>query len=163
MDEFYKVGIRIEGYWMGIFSRNLIVQNYYALDKKSCLEDMVEFLYKNDVIVSVDDFFKAIMERENLMTTGIGRNVAIPHARSNLVKEIHIAVYVLDNELEFDSVDGEDVKVIFMIAVPEDKKEEYMKVLSGISNFLRVDENREKLFNAKTKDDIYEMLKGIKI
>ena len=50
-----------------------------------------------------------------------------------------------------------------MIAVPEDKKEEYMKVLSGISNFLRVDENREKLFNAKTKDDIFEMLKGIKI
>ena len=70
---------------------------------------------------------------------------------------------MLDNELEFNSVDGEDVKVIFMIAVPEDKKEEYMKVLSGISNFLRVDENREKLFNAKTKNDIFEMLKGIKI
>lgn len=163
MDEFYKVVMCIESYCMRIFSRNLIVQNYYALDKKSCLEDMVEFLYKNEVIVSVDDFFKAIMERENLMTTGIGKNVAIPHARSNLVKEIHIAVYVLDNELEFDSVDGEDVKVIFMIAVPEDKKEEYMKVLSGISNFLRVDENREKLFKAKTKDGIFNILKGMKI
>ena len=148
---------------MGIFSRDLIVQNYYALDKKSCLEEMVEFLFKNGVIVSVDNFFKAIMERENLMTTGIGKNVAIPHARSNLVKEIHIAVYILDNELEFNSVDGEDVKVIFMIAVPENKKDEYMKVLSGISNFLRIDENREKLFKAKTKNDIFKILEGIKI
>ena len=163
MDEFYKVVMCIEGYCMGIFSRDLIVQDYYALDKKSCLEEMVEFLYKNKVIISADDFFKAIMERENLMTTGIGKNVAIPHARSNLVKEIHIAVYVLDNELEFNSVDGEDVKVIFMIAVPENKKDEYMKVLSGISNFLRIDENREKLFNAKTKNDIFKILEGIKI
>ncbi|NQT65310.1 MAG: PTS sugar transporter subunit IIA [FCB group bacterium] len=148
---------------MGIFSHDLIVLNYYALDKKSCLEDMVEFLYKNDVIVSADNFFKAIMEREKLMTTGIGRKVAIPHARSPIVKEIHIAVYVLDNELEFNSVDGEDVKVIFMLAVPEAKKDEYMKVLSGISNFLRVDGNREKLFNAKTKDEIFEILEGIKV
>ncbi len=148
---------------MSIFSRDLIVLNYYALDKKSCLEEMVEFLYKNEVIVSVDDFFKAIMERENLMTTGIGRKVAIPHARSDIVKEMNIAVYVLDNELEFNSVDGEAVKVIFMIAVPENKKDEYMKVLSGISNFLRVDEKREKLFNAKTKDEIFKILEGIKI
>ena len=163
MGEFLKAVICIEGYCMGIFSRDLIVQNYYALDKKSCLEEIVEFLYENEVIVSADDFFKAIMERENLMTTGIGRKIAIPHARSNLVKEINIAVYVLDNELEFNSVDGEAVKVIFMIAVPEDKKEEYMKILSGISNFLRVDENREMLFNAKTKNEIFEILEGIKI
>ena len=158
-----KVVICKEGYFMRIFSRDLIVLNYYALDKKSCLEEMVEFLYKNEVIVSVDDFFKAIMERENLMTTGIGRKVAIPHARSNIVKGMNIAVYVLDNELEFNSVDGEAVKVIFMIAVPENKKDEYMKVLSGISNFLRVDEKREKLFNAKTKDEIFKILEGIKI
>jgi mannitol/fructose-specific phosphotransferase system IIA component (Ntr-type) len=79
------------------------------------------------------------------------------------VKEINIAVYVLDNELEFNSVDDENVKVIFMIAVPENKKEEYMKVLSGISNFLRVDENREVLFNAKSKDELFEILEEIKI
>ena len=148
---------------MGIFSRDLIVQNYYALDKKSCLEDMVEFLFKNEIIVSADAFFKLIMERENLMTTGIGKNVAIPHARSNLVKEMKLVVYVLDNELEFNSVDDEAVKVIFMIAIPENKKDEYMKVLGGISNFLRVDENREKIFNANTKDEIFEILERVKV
>ena len=70
---------------------------------------------------------------------------------------------MLDNELEFNSVDGEAVKVIFMIAVPENKKDEYMKVLSGISNFLRIDENREKLFIAKTKDELFGILEEIKI
>jgi len=148
---------------MGIFSRNLIVHNYYALDKKSCLEEMVEFLFKNEIIDSIDDFFEAIMKRENLMSTGIGKKLAIPHARSKIVKKLKIAVYVLDNELEYNSIDGEAVKVIFMIAVPEDKKEEYIKVLSGISNFLRIDENREMLFNAKTEDKIFNILKGINI
>jgi len=148
---------------MGIFTQDLIVQNYYAIDKKSCLEEMVEFLFEKGVISSSEDFFKAIMERENLMSTGIGRNVAIPHARSDLVKEIKIAVYVLDNELDFNSVDDEAVKVIFMIAVPEEKKNEYMKLLSNISNFLRSDENREKLFSAKTKEELLKILEEIKI
>jgi mannitol/fructose-specific phosphotransferase system IIA component (Ntr-type) len=103
------------------------------------------------------------MKRENLMSTGIGKKLAIPHARSKIVKKLKIAVYVLDNELEYNSIDGEAVKVIFMIAVPEDKKEEYMKVLSVISNFLRIDENREMLFNAKTEDKIFNILKGINI
>lgn len=148
---------------MGIFSRDLIVQNYYAIDKKSCLEEMVEFLYENGIVHSAENFFKAIMERENLMTTGIGRKVAIPHARSHFVKEIKIAVYVLDNELEFNSVDDEAVKVIFMIAVPEEKKEEYMQILSSISNFLRKDENRDKLFSADTQEELFAILEEIEI
>lgn len=163
MEELLEVINGLKRVFMGIFSKDLIVQNYYAIDKKSCLEEMAEFLFEQGVILSSENFFKAIMERENLMSTGIGKNIAIPHARSDLVREIKIAVYVLDNELEFDSADDESVKVLFMIAVPEERKNEYMNILSSISNFLRMDENRNKLFGANTKEELFDILEEIEI
>jgi len=146
---------------MGIFSLNLIKLKYYALDKKSLLSEMVEFLYENSVINSYKEFFQSIMERENLMSTGIGKGVAIPHARSNIVTDFKIAIFILDNELDFDAIDDIPVKIIFMIAVPERMKKEYMKFLSLISNFFQNKENRNNLLKSQTKEEIINILKGI--
>ena len=146
---------------MKLFSPDLIKLNYYALDKKSCLSEMVEFLYEKKVILSPEKFMNEILEREKLMSTGIGRKIAIPHARSMAVKELKIGVYLLDNELDFNSIDGEPVKIIFMIAVPEMMKDEYMKVLSSISNFFRNEENRKRLLTCSSPEKVYELLKGI--
>ena len=146
---------------MEIFSPDLIKLKYYALDKKSCISEMAEFLFEKGVTNSLDIFLGEIMERENLMSTGIGKNVAIPHARSKAVNELKIAVYLLDNELDFNSIDNEPVKVVFMIAVPENMKNEYMKVLSGISNFFKIEGNREKLLACSSEKDVYNILEGI--
>ena len=143
---------------MDIFSIDLIKINYYALDKKSCIQEMAEFLFEKGVITSLDTFLEAIFERENLMSTGIGRGVAIPHARSSVVTKLKIALYTLENELEYNSIDGEPVKIIFMIAVPESMKQEYMKVLSLISNFCKEEENRKKLINSKSEKEAMEIL-----
>ena len=161
MEEFKRTFKKLERRFMKIFSPDLIKLNYYALDKKSCLSDMVEFLHKKDVISSMEKFLNEILERENLMSTGIGRKIAIPHARSKAVKELKIGVYLLDNELDFNSIDGEQVKIIFMIAVPEMMKDEYMKILSSISNFSREEENRRRLLASSSPEEVYELLKGI--
>ena len=113
---------------MKIFSKDLIKLNYYALDKKSCLEEMVEFLFENEIIFSRERFLDSILTREKIMSTGIGKKLAIPHARSEAVKELTIAVYLLQNELEFNAIDDEPVKIILMIAVPQNMKEKYMLV-----------------------------------
>ena len=143
---------------MDIFSIDLIKINYYALDKKSCIQEMAEFLFEKGVITSLDAFLEAIFERENLMSTGIGRGIVIPHARSSVVSKLKIALYTLENELEYKSIDGEPVKIIFMIAVPESMKQEYMKVLSLISNFCKEEENREKLIHSKSEKETMEIL-----
>ena len=161
MEEFERTFFRLERRFMKIFSPELIKLNYYALDKKSCLSEMVEFLHEKGVILSPENFLNDILERENLMSTGIGRKVAIPHARSMAVKELKIGVYLLDNELDFNSIDNESVKVIFMIAVPEMMKNEYMQVLSSISNFFRNEDNRMRLLACSSAEEVYELLKGI--
>ena len=147
--------------FMRIFSKDLIKINYYALDKKSCLSEMTEFLFEKGVVNSQIAFLARILDRESLMSTGIGRKIAIPHARSEAVAQLKIAVYLLDNELEFDSIDGEPVKIIFMIAVPEEMKDMYMRVLSIISNFFRDDEKRGKMLSCETIDELCKMLKEI--
>ncbi|KQC10897.1 MAG: hypothetical protein APR54_11540 [Candidatus Cloacimonas sp. SDB] len=146
---------------MKIFSPDLIQIGYYGLDKKSCLQEMVDFIYKKGIISASDSFFKLIYEREEIMSTGIGRNIAIPHARSRLVREFKISVFILKNAIDFNSLDGELVKIIFLIAVPEDMKQEYMKVLSLLSNFCREAENRDKLINSNSAEEAYEYLRGI--
>jgi fructose-specific phosphotransferase system IIA component len=149
--------------YMELFKEDLIKINYFALDKKSCLSEMVEYLAEKGVINSYEDFFRAIMERENIMSTGIGKGIAIPHARHKVVNEFRILVYMLDNELDFEAIDEQPVKLIFMIAVPEEKKEDYMKVLSSLSNFLRVENNRKKLLNSTDKNELLKILKEIEL
>lgn len=146
---------------MGIFSPDLIKLNYYGLDKKSCLQDIVDFAAEKGIITSSDDFFKLIYEREKIMSTGIGRNVAIPHARSEFVKELKVCLFILGNGIDYNSLDGEPVKLIFLIAVPENMKEMYMKLLSQLSNFCRETENRTKLINSLNAVEAYNHLKGI--
>ncbi len=146
---------------MKIFRQELIQIGYYAFDKKSCLFEMCELLEKNDCITSANDFFNVIMEREKLMSTGIGRKVAIPHARTDYAKELTIAVYLLDNELEFSAIDGVPVRIIFMVAVPEQGKDIYMKVLSAISNFFRKPEMCESILNCRSSEEMLKILEGI--
>ncbi|MCF7792644.1 MAG: PTS sugar transporter subunit IIA [Candidatus Cloacimonetes bacterium] len=146
---------------MKIFDENLIEMGHYALDKKSCLYEMAELLEKRQIISSADDFFDVIMEREKLMSTGIGRKVAIPHARTEVALKLKIAVYLLDNELEYGAIDGESVKIIFMVAVPDSMKEIYMKVLSAISNFFRNEEKRQEILNCTSLEEMCKILKGI--
>lgn len=146
---------------MEIFTKNLIKVNYYALDKKSCLREIAEAMHKYGSVTDIKAFLDKIWEREKIMSTGIGHRIAIPHARSDAVESLQIAVYLLDNEIEFNSIDNKAVKIIFMIAVPKSMEEEYKKILSRISNFLRKEENRKKLLNCKNYECVYSNLKGL--
>ncbi len=135
--------------------------HYYALDKKSCLTEMTEFLHEKGIVDDQKKFLDAILAREKIVSTGIGRGIAIPHARSASVKQLSIAVFVLDNELEFDSVDNNPVRIIFMIVVPESMKKEYMQILSLISNYLKNDDNIKKMLNCDNEEQLYELLEDL--
>jgi len=148
---------------MESFSPELIKLNYFALDKKSCLTDMAEYLFEKGVISSLDEFFEVLMERESIMSTGIGRGVAIPHGRSASVNELKILVYILNNELEFDSIDESLVKIVFMIAVPDHMKQAYMKVLSQISNFCQREENLRDIFSCDTRQGVFDVLQRMNL
>lgn len=146
---------------MEIFSKGLIKTGYCALDKKSLIREMAEFLQRSGYLLELNPFLKSVFEREGLMSTGIGHGIAIPHARSSQAKSLKITVYLLKDKIEFDSIDESLVDIVFLIAVPDSLKDEYIRVLSAISNFCRDENNREKLRSCKTVDEVYKILKVV--
>jgi fructose-specific phosphotransferase system IIA component len=146
---------------MFLISEDLIDINYFALDKASCLNDMIQLLHEQDIIQSQQNFSAKLWEREKMMPTGIGRHIAIPHARSSSVRELALAFFRLKNDLDFDAIDDEPVKFIFMIAIPENMSNDYMQLLKAISNFCHSPENLERLKAAEKKSEVKSILESI--
>ena len=124
--------------------------------KSDCLNYLAAMLADSGCLSFPDRFLAAVKGREEIMSTGIGHGVAIPHARDLTVSCLKIAVCMLQQELDFNSVDSFPVRLVFMIAVPQSSNQDYMKILRSLSEYLRREDNRETLLNAISEGDLYE-------
>lgn len=129
-----------------------------AKDKNSVLDEMIRLLVDDNVVTDKNKFKEDILAREELSNTGIGFEIAIPHAKSKAVKEARIAIGITNNGIDYGSIDGQDIKMIFMIAVSEDQSDLHLKALANLSRKLMHDEFRESILNAKTEKEIIDML-----
>lgn len=129
--------------------------------KKDCLNYMVNMLSESGCLLFPDRFAAAVKGREEIMSTGIGREVAIPHARDLTVSCLKIAVCLIRSPLEFISLDDLPVRIVFMIAVPQNSNKEYMKILRSLSEYLRGDEAREELLCSQDEKELYYNVKKI--
>ncbi|PXW91090.1 PTS system D-mannose-specific IIA component (Fru family) /PTS system D-mannose-specific IIB component (Fru family) /PTS system D-mannose-specific IIC component (Fru family) [Streptohalobacillus salinus] len=127
------------------------------------IDYMVDQLVTDGAVTDREAFKEAIMAREQESTTGIGMNVAIPHGKSDAVKEPRIAFSISKEGIDWDSLDGSTSRLIFMIAVPKSKAgDQHLKILQLLSRKLMNDEFREELIQAKTKEEAYRLLDEIK-
>ena len=102
--------------------------------------------------------FGALVERERLGTTGVGHGVAIPHARLANLKELYGA-FVRAKPIDFESVDGQPVDLLFVLLVPEDSGADHLKALARISKLLRDEEVCAQLRQAQTPEDVINLIK----
>ena len=100
----------------------------------------------------------AVEERESVLSTGIGFGVAIPHARCAAVPELTVVGGVTAAPVPFDSIDGEPVRLVFLIVGPEASAGLHVKILSRIARLVRRDAVRQQLVEAKTPDELYHFL-----
>lgn len=139
-----------------LFRREMTRKVEGFASKNQCLEHMVKILHEHDVLAYTDTFIKAVKSREEAMSTGIGRAIAIPHARDHSVNKLGIALCLLNEGLDFGSVDSEPVYLVFMIAVPQDSNVQYMQVLRHLSEYLRQDDKRHAMLQAKNEEELYQ-------
>lgn len=123
--------------------------------KSACLEYLATLLAESGALSFPDRFLAAVKGREEIMSTGIGKGVAIPHARDLTVNSLKIAVCLIREPLEFQSVDELPVQLVFMIAVPQSSNKEYMRILRSLSEYLRQSENRAILLNSTQETELY--------
>ena len=129
--------------------------------KKEIIKEVAQLFVKNGVIDSEDleEFVREINEREKLTPTGMQDGIAIPHARTPLVKKLSLALGISDKGVDFESMDDEPSRLIFMIAAPEETKREHLDLLAEISKLSYEEEVIEKIEKAETVEEIFENLK----
>ncbi|WP_309743084.1 MULTISPECIES: PTS sugar transporter subunit IIA [Rhodobacterales] len=128
-----------------------------ASSKKRLLQDIseqAETVYK----VKADEVFSALQARENLGTTGVGRGVAIPHARFETLDKIVGLFFRLEKPVNFDSLDRQPVDLIFTLLAPSNDSPEHLKALALVSRTLRSQENCTKLRANNEQQTIYSIL-----
>jgi mannitol/fructose-specific phosphotransferase system IIA component (Ntr-type) len=106
----------------------------------------------------LESITRAIMKREELGSTGIGRGVAVPHTKHPSVSQLLGTVAVSQPGVDFDSLDGEKVQLFFLLISPPDRPGEHLRALENISRQLRNDSFCKFLKQAKSADDIWQLL-----
>lgn len=105
-----------------------------------------------------DEVLGAVLERESVLSTGIGFGVAIPHARTAAVRELTMVAGVTPFPVPFDAIDGEPVRLFFLIVAPEASAGLHVKALSRIARLVRRESVRQQLIEASTADAFYHVL-----
>lgn len=143
--------------------KNLIVKIDKEMTKKEILDYMIDLAFKNsDSLENKEAFSEKIFAREELGTTGIGRRVAVPHARCEEIKEIIFVVALLKNSVkDYLTPDSENPKLIILVGAPKSKNSEYLKLLSNISKWFRQKEFRDNIMLSKDTDELIEELLNI--
>jgi mannitol/fructose-specific phosphotransferase system IIA component (Ntr-type) len=104
------------------------------------------------------EVLRAVRAREEVLSTGIGSGVAIPHGKSNAAPELAMAAGVLPSPVEFEALDGEPVRLIFMLVGPESAAGAHVKALSRISRLVRREELRDRLAACANAAEFLEVL-----
>lgn len=140
--------------------REAILPELTANTKEGVIREMVESLRTAGYFKSgePEDIIKAILKRETLGSTGIGRGVAIPHTKHNSVDRLIGTVAVSKTGVPFNSVDGEPVFVLVLLVSPQDRPGDHLRALENVARSMRDDGFVRSLRQATTRDAIWNML-----
>ena len=104
-----------------------------AVDKNEAISKMVDLLANSNNIIDKNIFKKEVLSREKINSTGIGEGIAIPHGKSSVVTKPGLVAAVIPDGVDYESLDGRPVNLLFLIAAPDTKDNVHLDVLSRLS------------------------------
>ncbi len=141
---------------------NQVIFNLKAKDKVEAIEELLNVLVKQKLISNKKLMLTRIIDRENLVSTAIGAGVALPHARVDGDGEISIAVGRSDEGIDFDAHDGQKVHLIILVVWNPALPGLFNHLFAGLARFLIRPENRNRIFHAADRTELFEILSQIK-
>ena len=141
-----------------LLDKQSISLNGAPKDKKEALDQVVDLMAKSGKINDVEAYRQRVYAREEESTTGIGEGIAIPHGKCDAVTKPGLAAMVVKDGVDFDSLDGEPVHLIFLIAAPNTEDNIHLDVLSKLSVLLMDEQFTADLLNVKSVDEFLEIV-----
>ncbi len=140
-----------------IITKNSIAVNLIADSKEDLLEKMLLLAAKSGRINDNTLALKEIKEREKIMSTGVGKGIALPHAKTNAVSESVGSLAFLAEPIDYDSFDGEPVNIVFMLLGRENNVGIHLRLLSKISRLMNNDSFKIQLLDCGTNEEVVDL------
>ncbi len=140
-----------------ILDNDAVFCDVKAASKKQLLQELAKFSSK---ITGLDSrqIFEALLQREKLGSTGLGRGIAIPHVKFPQLDRVYGLFARLSKPINYDSVDGEPIDLVFLLLAPENAGADHLKALARISRLLRDNKTVQKLRGTENKNGLYALL-----
>ncbi|HUW70675.1 MAG TPA: PTS sugar transporter subunit IIA [bacterium] len=147
-----------------IFPRQRIRLNVASADKESLFEEMIDLLASTaSSPFPRQEALASLMERESMMTTGIGKGIAIPHGKVDGIDRIYGAIGISSAGIDYDAIDGVPVRVAFMILSPRNHPEEHLRILKRLASILDVPGLVDQVVAASDIDHLHSILDGLDV
>ena len=138
---------------------HLICLDLAGETKEEVLMGMTELLQGDPRINNFALMQQAVLDRERIMSTGVGKGIALPHAKTSAVNNITLAFATTAQPIDFDGVDNVPVRLLFLILSTENEKTAHIKLLSRISRLMNNDTLRKDLLNAESSAEVRSIFK----
>ncbi|TFG59480.1 MAG: PTS sugar transporter subunit IIA [Spirochaetales bacterium] len=125
------------------------------------LDELVRNAFENGVLEKPDEFRNALKARENIVSTGIGLGVAVPHAKLPDIKAFFTSIAILKDKVDWDAIDQALVNIVFLIGGPDNQQTEYLKLLSKIILLIKNPGRRNTLLKCKTQEETLALFENL--
>ncbi len=127
-------------------------------DKKALIDAVIDLIAGSEAVEDVDEVRNAVHRRESTMSTGVGKGLALPHAKTSAVTGIVAALVTTKEPVEFGALDNAPVQIVFLLVGKQDAKSQHVRILSRFSRMMNRDENRDLLLSATTAEGLLESI-----
>ncbi len=143
---------------LDVLKKDSITVDLKATDKEGVLEELVASVSKFSN-ASAEEMVRVLVDREKLGSTGIGNGIGIPHGKLKGLEQLVLGFGISRKGVDFESMDNRPTYLFFLLITPENSTGPHLKLLARISKILKSVPFREKLMNASSQDEIYEIIK----
>lgn len=127
-------------------------------EKEAVITELVDLLDANGLLSDRDVALDAVLTRERTQSTGTGAGIAIPHGKCNGVKELVMALGIAHEPIEFGSIDGKPVTILFLLVSPSDQTGLHIQALAQISRLMLNEQFKDAIVKATSAEEVYELL-----
>ncbi|WP_435346998.1 PTS sugar transporter subunit IIA [Haloarchaeobius sp. HRN-SO-5] len=143
-----------------VFTEELVSLDETPGTKRACIERLLDLAVAAGRVDDRDAALDALRAREEETTTGVGKGIGIPHARTDAVGRPTVAFLRAEDGVDFGALDGTDAHLVFMLLVPAEGADDHLSILSSLSRALMHDDVRESLYDAESRSDVVAVVQG---
>jgi|SRR5208337_510758 len=141
------------------YTKAKYIKTIWSAEKYKAIEELALVFQNSEVCNDIDTLIGALKEREEIMSTGIGFGIAIPHAKIDSVTEMALAIGISKKGIEFDSMDGEPVHLVILVIAGERQHKDYLRLLSNVMSIIKKDDVKERIVNSPSSEEVLAILK----